>query len=335
MKVVLKRLSIAVGGFAAVALAATAVTAAGAEEPPTTRESQWEELAAEVYANAEADYDELTASGQNVQSYHVAAVAWYAGQRFGWDDSRTQTWLQRTYDRATPTGGYGIGFAHDYFGDGTVNPADTTYSITTSWHVGRMLIDGHAGGGVPADKVVEAVGSVLDTEQTPNQNCAAYSTSGNDVGYPCIWNVGAASAWFLWKAYEQDLYPDGRGDEVLEKLRTWRNHVRAHYSTELGGWNYIEDGPAELDDPGHLGATVSAMYEADPSIGETALEAYWRHYTGTVSSVDLVYYDCSKVEATFAPVAEFALSDQGSTAKNMGLAAYAPVVQRVAAECGV
>ncbi|HZE38078.1 MAG TPA: hypothetical protein VE172_04625 [Stackebrandtia sp.] len=326
-----KRVLAAAVAVLAVALSAVIAGSARADD----RDSTWQTLADKIYANASSNYDTVTSRGENVQAFHVAAIAWYAGQRSGWKDDRTQTWLKRVYDRATPTGGYGTGIAHDYFGDGTVNPADTTYSITTSWHVGRMLIDGYKGGGVPASRVVAAVKSLLDTPQSPKRDCVAYSTSRNDSTYPCVWNVGAASAWFLWRAYQNGLYPDGTGDALLSKVRTWRNHVREDYSTSLGGWNYIENGPNKLDDPGHLGATVSAMYEADPSIGTTALAAYWRHYTGSTSAVDLVPYDCSKAAATYTPVKNYALSNLGSPEKNMGLAAFAPVVLRAATTCKV
>ncbi|MBK8076059.1 MAG: hypothetical protein IPK24_10920 [Kineosporiaceae bacterium] len=38
-------------------------------------------------------------------------------------------------------GGYGLGTAWDAFGDGTRNPASTTYTVTTAGHVGWVLLE--------------------------------------------------------------------------------------------------------------------------------------------------------------------------------------------------
>jgi len=331
----LRRSRIMLAGLLSLTVLAAGGVAVATAEPEQPRAGEWQVLADKIYANAEEDYNVLASQGKTMWTFHIAHMAWYSGMRFGWSDPRTQTWLQRVYQRVTPSGGYGLNFAYDAYGDGTVNPANTTYSITTAWHVGRMFIEGYDGGGVPRERVVAAVKSLLDTAQTAGGKCAAYSKHVNDSRKACVWNVSAASAWFLWRAHQRGLYPTGRGDETLNKVRTWRDYVRAHYSTSLGGWNYQEGGPNTLDDPGHLGATVQAMYELDPTIGVPALKSYWAHYTSSTSGHELVFYDCSKASLMFKAVNDYALTDSGSAEKNFPLAVYAATTERVAKKCGV
>ena len=330
-----RRLIGLVSGTLAIALVATGSVTANAAERPEAKASQWQDVADQAYANAVEDYDSLTSQGKNTWSFYVAAAAHYAGMRFGWSDPRTQTWLQRVYQRVTPSGGYGLNFAYDASGDGTVNPANTTYTITTGFHVGQVLIDGYDGGGVPAARVTAAARAILDTPQTAGGKCAAYSKHVNDSRKPCIWNVTAWGAWFLWRASERGLVPAGRADEALSKLRTWRDYVRAHYSTSLGGWNYQEGGPNVIDDPGHLSATVQAMYEMDPSIGVPALTAFWKHYPTSISGSGLILYDCSKAAAAYPGLRDNALGDLGSAEKNFSLITLGALMERIAIKCNV
>jgi hypothetical protein len=331
----MRRRGIRIISIIASAALVSGVTAgrANADPPTTVQSGAWQALADQVYANGSAAYGRQVAAGNNVPAFHVAALAWYAGQRFGWQDSRTQTWLQRVYDRVTASGGYGLGYAYDAYGDGTTNPANTTYTITTAWHVGRLLIAGYDGGGIPASRVLAAVTAILDTPSADTSQCVSYSKYPYDAGKPCVWNVSAAAAWFLWRADQRGIVPAGREDEILTKLRTWRDYVRAHYSTALGGWTY-QDNTTALDDPGHLAATVSAMYELDPTIGVTALPAYFSHYATAVSAVDVLIYDCSKVDADYNGVNSYARAVSGlSDADIVAKSAYAPVALRVQTSC--
>ena len=117
----------------------------------------------------------------------------------------------------------------------------STDDRATAWHVGWLLIGGYDGGGIPASRVLAAVTAILDTPSADTSRCVAYSKYPNDTGKPCVWNVSAAAAWFLWRADQRGIVPAGRGDEILTKLCTWRDYVRAHYSTSLGGWTYQDN----------------------------------------------------------------------------------------------
>lgn len=134
---------------AAVVLAALALLAATAPvaEAGTDR---WTALADRAYGESVEAVAAADAAGTYVRAQFVASLASCAGRRFGWRDLRTQAWFKRLYSLRTPDGGYGLGAPFDAFGDGTVNPADTAYTITEAWHVGRVLLAGYDGGGVLA-----------------------------------------------------------------------------------------------------------------------------------------------------------------------------------------
>ena len=276
------------------------LVAAPAEATPTTvLNGDWQAMADQAYSEAAPAEVAMEAAGQNVQVQYVAALAWYAGLRYGWTDSRTQGWLTKVYARRTASLGYGIGQAYDAFGNGTVNPANTTYTITTAFHVGRVLLAGYDAGAIPAARVTEAVAALLDTPQSNGGQCIAYSKHSNDANMPCVWNVSSTAAWFIWRASQRGLVPAGRETEALNKLRQWRDVVRSEYKTSLGGWTYQSNTTA-LQDPWHNAPTVAAMYELDPTIGPTALNGHfgnWPNNTG--ANVDLLVYDCSRVDANY------------------------------------
>lgn len=270
---------------------------ATAAESPTAIGTEWLELATQAANESATAFPFVDEAGQNIQVWWISPLAWYAGRTWGWQDSRTQFWLREVYERRNADGGYGLGEPWDWRGDGTTNPATTSYTITTAWHVGRTLIDGYDGGGVPRERVVEAVASLLNTSQTSNGRCISYSNSRYDENKPCVWNINATAAWFVWRALQRGLVPAGREAEALNKLRTWRNFTRANYNRTIGGWPY-ESGQTVLQDPWHNAATVGPMWEADPTLTEPLPDhfAHWPNTTG--ANADLVIYDCALVTPT-------------------------------------
>jgi hypothetical protein len=302
--------------------------------PTTVASGAWTAMADQAYSEASTAEAALEQGGQNIQVQYIAALAWYAGLRFGWTDTRTTSWLTKVYARRTASRGYGIGQAYDAFGNGTVNPANTTYTITTAWHVGRVLLAGYDAGAVPAARVTEAVAALLDTPQSNGGQCIAYSKHVNDANMPCVWNVSATAAWFVWRADQRGLVPAGREAEALDKLRRWRDDVRAEYRGNLGGWTYQSNTTA-LQDPWHNAPTVAAMYEADPTIGPTALAGHfgnWPNNTG--ANVDLLVYDCSRVDANYAAAHASATQPASTNLDKLATrAAYLAGPLRVQAAC--
>jgi hypothetical protein len=244
------------------AMAGLAAPAAAAvhQIPATVAQGKWQQLADKYYELGSAGYDQQVAAGQNVAAFHVAALAWYAGQKFGWHDPRTTRWLHRVYDRQDSDGGYGLGYPYASF-DKVLNPADTSYTITTAWHVGRMLLDGYDHGAVPRAKLIDAATSLLNTAESPRGRCIAYSASPNDANERCVFNVTAAASLFLNESLERGIWVPGRLLETTRKIASWRDYLLANYRPTLNGWTYGRiNNPALLDDPGHLAPTATAAY---------------------------------------------------------------------------
>jgi len=319
-----------IGGFA------PSAAASNRQIPVSVAQGGWQQLADKYYELGDTGYDQQTAAGQNVQAFHVAALAWYAGQKFGWHDPRTKVWLQRVYDREYATGGYGEGVAWDAFGDHTTNPADTTYTITTAWHVGRMLLDGYDHGGVPRAKLVEAARSLLDTTETSGGRCISYSMSVYDENKPCVYNVTAAAALFLTECLKRGIWVPGRLVETATKIARWRDYLLTKYQPALNGWTYADNNNATLDDPGHLAPTSTAAYLLPGAQGYHAVTEYFFHYPTAISTVDMLPFNCDDVDTDYQPQVNYAAgySDATDPATKVSLGAYAPVEMRVQTLCG-
>jgi hypothetical protein len=273
-------------------LTAGGANVAVAQEPPAT--TDWLQLADQAAAEVASSYPFVERAGQNIRVWWISPVAWYAAEKWGWQDPRTVAWLDRMYARQNASGGYGIGEPWDWGNNGTTNPASTSYTISTAWHVGRTLIDGYDAGGVPRERVLSAVTSLLNTSTTAQGRCISYSDHPNDAGKACVWNINATAAWFLWRAYQRGIVPPGRGEEMLRKFRTWRDFTRANYRWDLDAWTYSQD-HAGRQDAWHNAATVAPMNELDPTIGVEALDGQFGTWPDNAANADLVLYDCARI----------------------------------------
>jgi hypothetical protein len=294
-----------------------------------TAGNQWEALADQTYADSVAAVQSADADGTYVRAQFVAPLAWYAGLRFGWHDPRTQDWLQRLYTLRTPTGGYGLGATMDAYGDGSVNPPDTAYTITGAWHVGRTLIAGYDGGGVPRQRVAEVADWLAHIPSAAGGRCAAYSESADDAGKACVWNVSAAGAWFLVAAARRGIVPPA----ALARARSWSDRVAGNYSADLGGWTYESD-TTTLQDPWHNVPTVAGMLALDPDVGATALAAHFAHWSASAANADLLPADCAMAAGNFAAIRASATATENTPgAVLQQRAGYPPVLLLVAREC--
>lgn len=263
----------------------------------------WLALAQQAASESATAMPFVEQSGQNIPVWWIAPVAWYAGKAFGWEAGATKYWLDRVYARQLSSGGWGLGYAWDWRNDGTVNPASTAYTITTAGHVGRMLIDGYDDGAVPRSRVLSAVTSLLNTSTTAGGRCISYSNSSYDANKPCVFNVNATAAWFLWSAHTRGIIPAGREAEHARKWRTFRDYNWSHgFSDDLTGWNGApgfpyEQGLTVLQDPWHHAATVWPLYEMDPATGIKAMNGHFGNYSSSANA-DLVVYDCSRISSS-------------------------------------
>lgn len=296
---VLAVIMVAVVGFVSHAPNARWMAKPGAASVENT---DWLRLAEAAATESTRSIPNVEGLGQNILVWWVSPVAWYAGKAWGWQDSRTDGLLRRVYARQTPSGGYGIGEPWDWGNDGTMNQASTSYSITTAWHVGRTLIGGYDDGGIPRERVLSAVTSLLNTSTTSGGQCVSYSDAPNDASGPCVWNVNATAAWFLWSAYKRDIIPKGRASEMLDKARTWRDFTKSNFRWDVQAWNY-QEGSTTVQDAWHNAATVAAIYELDRTVGAAALAGQFRIWPDNAANADLVVYDCSKITPKLAVAA--------------------------------
>ncbi|RJU02956.1 hypothetical protein D6T65_02275 [Arthrobacter frigidicola] len=234
-------------GYArAVKVSAATVPVAPVEEiPPTPTEagsrSGWNSIARDMFNRMESDPD----GQEEYASWTYAYQARMAAEYYGWKDPRTQQYLAKVYSLNKADGGYGLGKSWDAFGDGSVNPASTTYTVSTADHVGEVLLAGHLAGAVPKEKLVEAVDSLLSTpiDDTPNGRCMAYSKSASDRASTagCVVNVSLGAAAFLSKVADSGVLDDdsprlAQAYRVVSQLKWLGINT---YNETLGGWAYL------------------------------------------------------------------------------------------------
>jgi len=86
--------------------------------------------------------------------------------------------------------GWGLPFAWDAYGDGTTNPADTEYTITTGIVVNALLDWADSDFAAPQERIVATVASALapylDGRFASPSGLFAYSLDANDLRYDCF-----------------------------------------------------------------------------------------------------------------------------------------------------
>lgn len=237
---------------------------AAATTTPTVRALRWQAIADEAITRFRAA--DSTASTAFALAYTAQAIAW----RDGWTDYRVVAYLDRIYARANPDGGYGLGYAYDVFGDGTVNPASTTYTVTNVGHVGPVLLAGYEAGAVPRAKVKTLVDLTMSTARinTEQGHCVAYSRDPDDAKPGlCVHNVNAGAAWFLQEANAAGVGATGLAQLVTDITR------REVYSYLPGTywWRYADT--RSMNDADHNSYSAESMYRLAYPIGR---EVSWQ-----------------------------------------------------------
>lgn len=239
-------------------LVATVATGSEADE-------NWHTLARTALSQfAEADDGEET-------PHAYASAAWASGLLDGWGTAETSRWLAEVADRELPEGGWGLGFATDAFSDGTLNPADTLYTVTTAGHVGQVLLAGYDAGVVAGERVQRTVDVLL--EQIPHVPhdgpglCLAYSEHDRDARAGCVHNVNAQAGAFLDAAHARGFsHP-----ELVHTVAGITARTAAAYDHDDRWWPYGE-GSAMSYHAGHnhMASKVIAMLRLAPPIGADA-----------------------------------------------------------------
>jgi hypothetical protein len=191
------------------------------------------------------------------QAGAYADAAYAEALLYGWSHAAAQAYLTKLRAARTSTGGYGIGRPWDAFQDGTVNPADTTYTVTLSG-VGSVLLAAYKAGAVPRAEVQQVVSALMAIPRVPvpRGDCVAYSQTAADAAAGCVHNVNAGVAAFLSAANAQ-----GFGATGLQKLITGITiaELVAYREAEFW-WPYVDSGPSAAQDPDHNSYSAESMY---------------------------------------------------------------------------
>lgn len=131
--------------------------------------------------------------------YSMAAGA--SGYLYGWSDPGTQALLVKLIATRNPDRGYGVGEAWDAYQNGTINPADTSYSVTMAGHAGPTLLAAYIAGapGVVRQDVQDLVNLCVGLPRVtvPRGAAVCYSRNANDISGGNVHNVNAGVGWFL------------------------------------------------------------------------------------------------------------------------------------------
>jgi len=187
-----------------------------------------------------------------------------SGMLSGWGHATTGQLLTRLLATRNPDGGYGLGRPYDAFADGTVNGADTTYTVTLAGHVGPTLLAAYRGGApAVARSDVQAVINLLMAAPritVPRGQCVAYSLESADAppagGMGWVHNVNSGVAWFL-----HECNAAGFGATGMQRLITDIGIAEMLAYVESGQWwPYLDNGPLAAQDPDHNSYMAEAMY---------------------------------------------------------------------------
>jgi hypothetical protein len=244
---------------------------------------------AAIEAAIAADNGAETAFGY---SWLASAIAHQSPQ--GWDDPRAMTYLNEALAQRLPSGGFGLNYAWDAFGDHTVNPATTTYTITL-YQVGEVELEAYQAGKVPYSDIVSILRAVYATPRIPVKVGIglAYSDNPNDVkpGY-VVHNIDQAIAMFL-----QDTLNAGIPWSQAQAKR-WIGWLQeqevASYRPATFDWPYRSGSPA-ANDPAHNAIGIADLMTNNHALGRPGLTYMMQNplgSSGVVAHIQLGAWDC-------------------------------------------
>lgn len=220
----------------------------------------------------------------------------------GWDHPYVHYYLRALRRTQNIDGGYGLNAEWDAFGDGTLNPADTTYAVTLTDHVGMPLLAAFEADVVTREELRKLIG-VLDRLPEVQSDCLAYSAARADQpplnGGGCVINVNAGIAAFLSRAAAAGVLAS---EEHAHLLRRITDHTIYWFDVTTREWPYTTDANSHSNDVNHASYLVDAMQQLAPAfvaqhgLIRHGLTRYDYHHWGDwIGQQRLVQYDCFSV----------------------------------------
>jgi hypothetical protein len=219
--------------------------------------------------------------------------------RDGWGDPAVAPMVQHLLELRNADGGWGLQSSWDAFGDHTVNPASTTYTVTTAAHAGPAVLGAWQHDLVSDADLRRAVDSLLaiPTWQVPGGLCVSYSTSAYDTG-KCVSNVSLGAAAWLKQVRDATGWSIPRLDTVVAGVTGARRYL---FQKETGYWAY-SDLANQRDlpqDPAHQGYTLESMLDLDPSLAQTTTSQFLRPWWEQPSRYTMVMYGNGQSQVAF------------------------------------
>lgn len=233
--------------LAVVLLLVLPLTAAPAAASPR---ADWWRAQALAAANLFATLDDGTEGGGP-----YADVAGGYAYLYGWSSTYATAALAKIWADRNPDGGWGLGYGYDAFNDGSVNPANTSYAVTTG-EICQRLLSAYQAGATPRTNIQWCVDTLVHWPRVAvaRGQCVSYSTTAADTAAGCVHNVSVAVAAFL-----AEVNAAGFGATGMQRLITdvILQETVAYRETALQ-WPYIGDGP--FLDSDHDSVSAEAMY---------------------------------------------------------------------------
>ncbi len=255
----------------------------GAPVPLDQAAGRWQALSAALHEEASELPKSVYQAASRYSSANLASEVWREAQASGWHSSATQALLARLMATRKPDGGYGLGAPWDAYDDGSLNPVQTTYTVTTSGHVGWLLLEGYKAGALPTGGLSSAVDAMLVMPRLNGGTCFAYSNSTHDAGLPCVYNVSHGAAAFLVQVRELTSY---RAEDIDRILLALRSRLADGYNPATGYWAYMA-GSTKAQDVSHQVYTAKSVDIVDPSfhaVDRMMALPWWRQPGGMTQS---------------------------------------------------
>jgi hypothetical protein len=236
----------------------------------TTRSTAWASIATDAISGFEVADDDQ----QYAHTY--ACICSAIGRMYGWTDPRVAQYQAKFYSLRNPDGGWGLNRPFTSPG-ASLNPADTTYTITLADNVGLTLLDLYRQGLIPFDDIHDVAALLMSVQSYlfSTGRGLAYSLSGTDdvnaTNNRNVHNVNAMAGWFLLQAQGAGFTASGLNMKVVDIARlesaTWNRTTK--------WWSYR--GNLSSADTDHTAVSAWALYHS--MAGEMARETAYKVMT--------------------------------------------------------
>lgn len=199
-------------------------------------------------AEAEADVAAGRVPSQNLSAGLYALLGRARAELYGWNDSTVGARFARVLEKREPSGGYAEGSVLDPYNDGTQNPANTVYGITTFDTVGPHLLAAYDNGKITIGDLDATIDCALNWPET--NGLPDYSRHPNDHGKPIVLNIVAAAAAFLLHARLRT-GPE-RKTRATDQGTAWMSAIKGGYrqfQPGVWGWPYLVGGASRQGGP--------------------------------------------------------------------------------------